>query len=382
MAMVMGLRMAADAIREIHELWQIDEDRVVWVGDEASSDFNHKPFGFDWWPGDFRVRVRAEGPHPEVEYPFFRLTVRTDHLTNLDIRNPRLPELLSTFNRFSSGYAMVTPLPALAVPPQQPSIQGDEDSWKVNAWLASSAYLHEAVRGWLPRLFGSLSLLQAIEGPIMAPLHADLLGAERMTSVMPGRGVSLELDGILEAGTELYAPWGAQPSRWAGSGEFPQVIERWGRTEATFGHADEGALTLETSFGDESALLRLITSEPHPRWGNGLLAIVSIPIFTNRQKVHDLAQRLNFTEGHVFNTMGAPFIGSWTAMDLGGDGVACPAYSGFIPNLLYREGLAENLILWGLGRARWARRELWPDVEDEPLPDILNRRFGAGGHGK
>jgi hypothetical protein len=42
-------KLAAGAIKRIAEIWQVDKARTAWSAN-----------GFDWWPGDFRVRVRAE----------------------------------------------------------------------------------------------------------------------------------------------------------------------------------------------------------------------------------------------------------------------------------------------------------------------------------
>lgn len=53
---------AVNAIKEIYQLWQVDANRAQWVGDKPSP---KEPYGFDWWPGDFKVAVRIFGPHPD-----------------------------------------------------------------------------------------------------------------------------------------------------------------------------------------------------------------------------------------------------------------------------------------------------------------------------
>jgi hypothetical protein len=75
-----------------------------------------------------------------------------------------------------------------------------------------------------------------------------------------------------------------------------------------------------------------------------------------------------------------PFIGSWTT-DIGRAGdpeLMCVAYGSFIPNFIYQSGLAENLVLWGVARARWAREILRPNVVDLPMHEILSRRGDLG----
>lgn len=38
--------------------------------------------------------------------------------------------------------------------------------------------------------------------------------------------------------------------------------------------------------------------------------------------------------------------------------------------------LATNLALWMLGRAKWVRETLWPDLQDKRMSEILEERFG------
>jgi hypothetical protein len=97
-----------------------------------------------------------------------------------------------------------------------------------------------------------------------------------------------------------YAVLGSSPSRWIATGEFEAIIEKWGRCDSAFGTADETGLTIETPFGDDSALLTLKTNQPHPRLGNGLLAVLIIPRLVETEKAISGANRLNFFGGpHV-----------------------------------------------------------------------------------
>ena len=75
-----GHDIAVGAIQEIYRLWQIDTDRVRWVGDKPSST---EVYGFDWWPGDFKVAVRIFGPHPELSTPLYKLSVGCDFARGL-----------------------------------------------------------------------------------------------------------------------------------------------------------------------------------------------------------------------------------------------------------------------------------------------------------
>lgn len=106
-----GQDIAVGAIQEIYRLWQIDTDRVRWVGDKPSSD---EFYGFDWWPGDFKVAVRIFGPHPELRSSVYKLSVACDFLTDVDSSAPSFLNNLSRINRFSPTFSLVS-LPKEAI---------------------------------------------------------------------------------------------------------------------------------------------------------------------------------------------------------------------------------------------------------------------------
>jgi hypothetical protein len=79
--------LAVDAINKIYDQWMVDPDCSLWVGDTSPGTILHEGFGFNWWPGDFKVEVRVTGPRPELaQEPIYRLTVRTDFLRDADHR--------------------------------------------------------------------------------------------------------------------------------------------------------------------------------------------------------------------------------------------------------------------------------------------------------
>jgi hypothetical protein len=48
----------------------------------------------------------------------------------------------------------------------------------------------------------------------------------------------------------------------------------------------------------------------------------------------------------------------------------------FVPNAHYRPGLATNIALWMISRARWLRQTRWPDLEDKTMMEIMKERVG------
>jgi hypothetical protein len=126
-------------------------------------------------------------------------------------------------------------------------------------------------------------------------------------------------------------------------------------------------------------MLQLLTSQPHPRLGNGLLAVLKLPFTTNADEANAVSNQLNFLEATTWTKMRMPLLGAWSTSPQSEDGSAGPTFSTFLPNLVYQPGIAENLVLWSLARARWVRETLWPDLVDLPMHEILRRRYSLQG---
>jgi hypothetical protein len=177
----------------------------------------------------------------------------------------------------------------------------------------------------------------------------------------------------------VIAPQGQLQSKWIDTGEFEEIIHKWGRCDSGFGFADKRGLSIEMPFGDATAILLLKTDVPHPRLGNGLLGILKIPHFSKLESVNALSIEMNFLEALIWSKIGMPLIGNWTSVESGAPGEQehgfVPAFSSFIPNLVYQPGLAETLVLYAMGRARWVREMLLPGTLDLPMHEILSKRL-------
>jgi hypothetical protein len=132
-------------------------------------------------------------------------------------------------------------------------------------------------------------------------------------------------------------------------------------------------MTLETPFGNESALIRFLTRNRHPQLGHGLLVTLQLPYFGDLLTIATAAAQLNFMEAMSWTDF--PQLGCWHAHQHrpGQDGLA---FALFMPNVLYRPVLATNIGIWFLRRARWAREQMFPDLQDLAMIDILHRRYG------
>jgi hypothetical protein len=371
-----SVRLAVDAIDRIYDQWMVDPDCALWVGDPSS--MLRQGYGFDWWPGDFKVEVRVDGPQPDVEDPIYRLSVRTDFLCDVDIAAPTFKQIVSDLNRSASASAMCAHPAFLAESSEGvESLHGSGlDLRSSKVWLASTAYLHEGIKDWLPRVFSGLAVLQPVESQFRADHAASLLGGRPDRSRPPMRRSQTILDEMLGVEDWMLSPHGEEPSRWIGSGEFEKIIERWGRGDSGFGVADQAGLSMQTPFGDTSAIILLRTDRPHPRLGNGLYVSLSLPHVSDAETARAHAIDLNYLEDREWSETGVPFIGNWHADEWRGHGFV-PEFSCFIPNMVYFPGLAENLALYAMARAKWGREILRPGAIDLPMHEILSRQLAA-----
>jgi len=176
----------------------------------------------------------------------------------------------------------------------------------------------------------------------------------------------------------LYLPAGAGQSRWTTVSEFQEIADTYGRSDSCFGTGDPSGVTLATPFGNDSALVRVRSDERHPWLGSGLLTTLQLPYFPGFDESSKVASHLNFLE--VLNTdIGIPLLGGWTTSTGRAPGREGVAYSSFVPNAMYKPGIATHMALWAVGRARWARKTLWPDAVDLPMYEIMAKRLKLEG---
>ena len=344
-----------EALDRIVKVWQVDDDRVIWSDN-----------GFGWWPGSYRVSVRVHPSPPEYEEepePAWRLVVRTSLAKDVDATNPEVRTRIALFAALSPTYAMVYEPPEL----------GEKYPEAVDGtlWLQSSVYLRRDSSGYLPEFFARTAILQPIDAQRQGETIATMLHASPDESAPKPGGSTDHRDEMLTVADSLYVPLGKQASRWAGTGEFEQFAERFGRNDGCFGVGDPTGLTLETPFGENSTLIRLLTTEAHPQLGNGLVATLILPLERDESTLENECAWFNYFEATSWT--GFPQLGSWTPKQHGEQ-----RYSGigfFLPNALYGANLAANAALWHLGRVRWIKNRFFSHLQDRRMADILKVRW-------
>jgi hypothetical protein len=342
------------AVQRIVDTWQIDEDRVETVEN-----------GFNWWPGSFQVQVRyhdqpGAGPDGDEQA---RIAIETDYIEDVPVADKKFSRLLAAFGGLVTGYCF------WYAPQVLHERLGHEGPVKLT--LVSSAYVQRYQLDWLPTFLAEMALLQPIAAEAFAASHATVFGGR--PAYAPALRVRQSPDKILMRAKGTYMPAGQKPSWWSDTDEFERFANMFGRQDACFGFGHKDKMTLEAPFGSNSALLRFISSEQHPRLGSGLLVIIQLPFPTAEDDAAQKAAVLNCWE--VITSTGFPQLGCWhTDERIGGEfGVN---HTTFVPNALARPALAANLAFWSLSRVGWAREILWPDMADLTMKEILSARLG------
>jgi hypothetical protein len=352
--------LAAQAVRRVVDVWHIDESKTVRT---TQSDTK----GFDWWPGDYRVRVRAER---SKAVDAVRLVIRTDCLKDVPIKDEPFISLVAETSRlFTSTYAWV-------YPPAEFWEQYHRSGFDISRLgpslgFSGSGYISSVNLDWLPDLLARASVMQFANAQQHSGTIQGILGCGVPNVSRPD---TLKHDGhheILDVAAQVFVPHGRQPSRWAGTGEFESFADEWLKSDTCFGFGDATGLTVETPFGDDSALIRLWTDQQHPQLGNGLLATLQLPYSDDNVSIAKAAAMFNLDESAGWTDI--PLLGCWHSHKYRDDQSGL-AFSLFMPNALYQPGLASQVTFWLLQRARWARKKQWPNLVDKTMAEILNAR--------
>ncbi len=341
-------------LKDIAEFWMVSDANSVWSDG-----------GFDWWPGDFRVSVRAHRRQDNEVPETWWIRISTDFLKDVPVDDARFVSLAATTSRFfTSTYAWV-------YPPAEIWAKHGEKGVRPGLWFSNSGYVTSANIDWLPFFLARMSIMQPINAQIQAKGMPKMLMKGLPDVSRPERLRRARFDEILEIAAQVYVPMGREESRWIGTGEFSKIAENWGRSNLCFGNGDAHGLTLEASIGEDTALIRLRTDEKHPQLGHGLLATLQLPHFAQDKEICEQCASLNYMESLWTDI---PQLGCWHPHRSRGD-VDGLAFSSFVPNALHESGIATHAALWMLQRLGWVHDLMWPDLEDKPIEHILRRRL-------
>jgi hypothetical protein len=218
-----------------------------------------------------------------------------------------------------------------------------------------------------------MAILQPIDAESQADSAAGIVAAQPDFSVPSEDAAANQLDDILGVADSIYVPVGQQENRWSGSEEFDSIARLLGRNDLCFGTAGPEGVTLETPFGTSSALIRLRADYRHPFLGSKLLSTLELPFRQPEEEMIETCSWLNFFESVSWPDV--PQLGTWSPREIA-EGQFHASSAWFIPNALFKPGLAFNVASWQLSRARWTKQQLWPDLQDSTMMKILEARRG------
>ena len=346
-----------ELLQEVASIWKPHQASTRWCED-----------GFDWSPGSHLVQVRAVPPRANNpgQPERWGLVARTDVLNALPIDDPTFAD------RMAGGAPLITSMYAMVYPPHfiwKRYFGGDP----AVLTFFSSVYVSDEMLEWLPRLLCQIALLQAVSAEFQSERLASGIGGK---PAFIGSGKARTHDEILDAAQAFYVGEGAKPSRWNDVTEFDDFVDEYGECDGCFGSSDETGMTLETPFGEDTAVIRFRWDDPHLQLGNGLRVTVRLPSIPSEEGVVVQAAYLNFLESKFWTDV--PQLGCWY-VDADTEELTV-VHSCFVPNALYVDGFAGNLASYSLDRVRWVRKQLCPKLIDKPMGDIIEARLRNGAY--
>jgi hypothetical protein len=251
----------------------------------------------------------------------------------------------------------------------------DPDSRSLSVGYAMT--VHDETAGFREKQLANYAILQLIDAETKADDLAQRLKGEVATAEHPESGKREQPDEMLGLST-LIAERSGSRSMFAELEEMQLVYEFAKATNgAAFsaGPTPEG-VCVEVPFGpDDTALIEVLTTSPHPALGNGLLVLSRVRGAMELVNALAMADQLNamaFAPQAV-----VPLLGAWSAWDVG-DKRWSIAFSTFVPNLMATRGVARDAAASAVFRLAQLDRLWHPELGPRNVLEILQRRLGIG----
>ena len=287
--------------------------------------------GFRWWPAELEQEVWAEPAWDDGGIVVWRVHVRTDLLCELDGGGRAVEWLASVARTIGSLSAPIVEC---------------GDGRRVR--LAASVYVHGQNLDWTHPLLAWVGLMQVAEARLWAQV-ADETGVARAgwsTHPVTGpRRVPDELTGIVD---KVILPRGRGPSPFVGI-DMEECLRFAQRPPVVLATGGPDGVTVEVPFNRRTSLVQVRADARHPVLGSGLLVLLTLPVTAT-----GAAQALELNRHELEAGVRTKLMGSWVPDETG------LSFAAFYPSAVRQEGLAVNLLLGMLQRARWAAETLRP----------------------
>ncbi len=298
------------------------------------------PRGFAWWPWRAPQQVHAEEVRSQSGTRLVR--VHVDLALALRVEGTG-----AVFGRLAQWNAARHGLS---------SARWDAETGLVSLHACVTAGASDAA--WAAQRLAHAALLQITES-LAASVLTQELGGEPPADCVPGGGVREAPSALSEIG-HTYAERGslgaalsesalatvrsAQPAPWSRIEPAP------GGFHAELPAAAPGDPRPGSAPGAGSALLRVQTAQAHPRFGSGLLVLLSAPVDAEPVSARFAATAALLNEAEAREWTGLDQLGGWCVHPDAG-----LVHATFLPALVMQEGLIERLMWQSAARARWMR---------------------------
>ena len=222
------------------------------------------PAGFTWWP-DMQAQtievVGSEQAGPGGPVGHF-VSVKT--------------ELLRSVELDTEGAAVLSD--ALMLSSAMTGVVYDEAERTLA--LHSLVTVTDENMPWMRSLLGAAAMMQIAEARAIAPQLAGAMNAAVPGAGHPEKGPRPEPAPIVGAIFDLLVAPGQEPCRWT-KDEFQQAFEGGIDQPPAVGARleEKGGWVVQVPIGGEfSVICRVLSSESHPRYGNGLFVLQQFPL--------------------------------------------------------------------------------------------------------
>lgn len=296
----------------------VAEETISWLQTEqlhAAEEWSYLlPTGFSWWADrhlqTIEIVGEETGPSGETGY---LVCVRTELLRDMDLTDIALERVNAWPMRCAALCGPVYDVPARRL-----------DLW-------SLVRVTDDNGAWIRYLLGAAAVTQLAEARLIAPVLAEAVSAKSATSDHPESGPRTVPDQMIYAAATFVSS-GDEPSAWK-SAEFAEAAG----TKMTGGAAvDESGLTVDFPFGTDVSECRLVSDQPHPLYGNGLLVLQRFPIAV-ASETDGIRMALSLNGADLTRQVNGYGLGSYVYAD------GALHFTGFVPNGMYRPGLLANL---------------------------------------
>lgn len=277
------------------------------------------PNGFTWWAAGNAQAVEIIGEAPIFDgMNGYLVCVRTEMVSGLDLTDAVLADLNAGLMRIAS----------MSGPVYNPATK--------TLSLASLVRVHDANASWMGMLLSTAAVLQLAEAHAFGEKLAEDHGAHLAISGHPDRGVRQEPDEMIHAAAQLFGSANRRPLQLQES-DFEDAVTRNMMQPPSLGASAGGlGLTVEFPFGNASSLCQFSGEAEHPLYGDGLLIVQRFP-HGAPSEADGVRLALEFNRDDLTYSPSGDGFGSYLYVD----DMVC--FSGFLPNLLLREGVLSYL---------------------------------------